>query len=491
MNAHSLRTAASTAHGPGAPPLELRDVFRIYREQDIETVALRGANLTVADGEFVAIVGRSGSGKSTLLHIAASLTMPSAGKTLVSGVDMTRLTEDERAEVRRQQVGIVFQQHNLIPFLTAQENVEVAMTEPHPTQRRARAIALLEQVGLGARLRHRPATLSGGEQQRAAIAVALANQPLLLLADEITGELDSVTADGIMRLLLDLNREEGMAIVLVTHNPAVAALAARRVQMADGMLLPWEAPAAESASAAPAAEAVGAAPRGEVIVRAGHLTKTYAGGLVALRDVSFAVRAGETLAIMGPSGCGKSTLLNLLGGLDRPSSGAVQINGQSLSEVSAAELATIRRRVIGVVFQAHNLLPTLTAWENVAVPLLLDGVAPETRHQRALALLERVGLKAEAEKLPDQMSGGQRQRVAIARSLAHRPRVLLADEPTGALDSENADLIARLLIEIAHEEKLALALVTHDPVVAAHCQRIMQLADGRQIEQVDRTEEYA
>jgi ABC-type lipoprotein export system ATPase subunit len=321
--------------------------------------------------------------------------------------------------------------------------------------------------------------------------VALANQPLLLLADEITGELDSVTADGIMRLLLDLNREEGMAIVLVTHNPAVAALAARRVQMADGMLLPWEAPAAESASAAPAAEAVGAAPRGEVIVRAGHLTKTYAGGLVALRDVSFAVRAGETLAIMGPSGCGKSTLLNLLGGLDRPSSGAVQINGQSLSEVSAAELATIRRRVIGVVFQAHNLLPTLTAWENVAVPLLLDGVAPETRHQRALALLERVGLKAEAEKLPDQMSGGQRQRVAIARSLAHRPRVLLADEPTGALDSENADLIARLLIEIAHEEKLALALVTHDPVVAAHCQRIMQLADGRQIEQVDRTEEYA
>ncbi|HZC08381.1 MAG TPA: ATP-binding cassette domain-containing protein [Ktedonobacterales bacterium] len=479
MTAHSLHAATSPAHKPGAPPLELRDVFRIYREQDIETVALRGANLTVAEGEFVAIVGRSGSGKSTLLHLAASLTLPSAGKTLVRGVDMIRLTEDERAAARRQHLGIVFQQNNLIPFLTARENVEVAMIEPDPAKRRAHATALLERVGLGARLRHRPATLSGGEQQRVAIAVALANQPTLLLADEITGELDSATADGVMRLLLDLNREQGMAIVLVTHNPAVAALASRRVQMSDGLLLPWEAPMGAEASVAASDSAT--ASEGEVIVRANQLTKAYAGGLVALHAVSVSVRAGETLAVMGPSGCGKSTLLNLLGGLDRPSSGVVWINGQTLGKVNAEQLATMRRRTIGVVFQAHNLLPTLTAWENVAVPLLLDGVASAERRARALALLARVGLEAEAEKLPDQMSGGQRQRVAIARSLAHHPRVLLADEPTGALDSENADLIAGLLIEIAQEERIALILVTHDPVVAARCRRIMRLADGRQV----------
>ena len=465
-----------------APALELRDLFKIYREGAIETVALRGADLTVAPGEFVAIVGPSGSGKSTLLGLAAGLATPSAGRVLIAGRDLAALSEEDRADLRHRRVGLVLQRDNLLPFLSIQENVILALAAGG--DRRQQATALLARVGLDDRLDHRPGQLSGGEQQRAAIAVALANDPVLLLADELTGELDSATAEGVMQLLAELNRERGTAIVLVTHNLDLAARAGRAVQMTDGLLTPFDTAAALAAQRAErrVAGTTGAPATGAAVLAASGLTRRYPGGVQALRGVDLLVRAGESLAIMGPSGCGKSTLLHLLGGLDRPTAGTVTLAGRPLSTLSGGALALRRRREIGFIFQAHNLLSTLTATENVALPLVLDGIPEGERLARALSLLEAVGLRDQADQLPDQLSGGQRQRVAIARALAPRPQLLLADEPTGSLDSASAARVATLLTTLARDEGLALVLVTHEPGVAARCDRVLRLRDGRPLE---------
>lgn len=214
----------------------IRDVFKIYKEGDVETVALRGINLSVAQGEFVAITGRSGSGKSTLLSLLGGLAVPSAGRLIIQGSDLARLNEGQRAAFRREHIGIVFQADNLIPFLTARENVALPMNLAGVHNARAQAKILLREVGLGERLNHRPNQLSGGERQRVAIAVALANEPELLLSDELTGELDSATADSIMNLLKTLNTTRGLTLIVVTYNPIVARRSQRQVHILDGQL---------------------------------------------------------------------------------------------------------------------------------------------------------------------------------------------------------------------------------------------------------------
>jgi len=221
--------------------LLLQDLYKIYKEGNIETVALREARLKVQPGEFIAITGRSGAGKSTLLHIIGGLTEPSAGRVVIDGTDIARLSERERAAFRRDHIGIVFQADNLIPFLSALENVLLSMQLARRKDAAARARSLLAEVGLSERMRHKPAMLSGGERQRVAIAVALANEPQLLLADELTGELDSATADHVMELLADLNKRHGLTLIVVTHNKLVAARAHRQVRIADGQLFESEA----------------------------------------------------------------------------------------------------------------------------------------------------------------------------------------------------------------------------------------------------------
>jgi len=220
--------------------LQLHDLYKIYKEGDIETVALRGARLAVQPGEFVAITGRSGAGKSTLLSLVGGLATPSAGRIVIEGVDLARLSESERAAFRRRKLGIVYQADNLIPFLSALENVMLPMQLARRKDAGKRARALLNEVGLGQRMQHRPAMLSGGERQRVAIAVALANEPALLLADELTGELDSATADKVMDLLAALNAERQLTLLVVTHNRQVAARARRQVLIADGQLIEME-----------------------------------------------------------------------------------------------------------------------------------------------------------------------------------------------------------------------------------------------------------
>lgn len=210
------------------------------------------------------------------------------------------------------------------------------------------------------------------------------------------------------------------------------------------------------------------------------VTKSYGAAEEApvLRGVDLAVRAGESVAIVGPSGCGKSTLLNILGTLDRPTSGKVFLGGRDVSGLGEVELSRLRAREVGFVFQLHHLLPQLTVLENVLVPALVAEGA-RAAEERARRLLDRVGLSHRLGYRPGQLSGGECQRAAVARALVNRPRLLLADEPTGSLDGKAAEGVADLLFELNREEGVALVVVTHAPGLAARADRGLELREGR------------
>jgi putative ABC transport system ATP-binding protein len=221
------------------------------------------------------------------------------------------------------------------------------------------------------------------------------------------------------------------------------------------------------------------------MLRARGLRKEYgreAGLVRAVDAVDLDVAPGETVAVMGPSGCGKSTLLHLLGGLDRPSAGELHLAGQRIDQLGEKALARLRRDAIGFVFQAFHLMDELTAVENVELPALLAGKSPRAARRRAACLLERVGLADRARFLPSALSGGQRQRVAIARALANEPLVVLADEPTGNLDSE-ATLEVLRLFESLHEAGQTLVIVTHDSRIAATADRLISMRDGALVDE--------
>ncbi len=201
--------------------------------------------------------------------------------------------------------------------------------------------------------------------------------------------------------------------------------------------------------------------------------------VVALGDVDISIQKGEFVAIVGPSGCGKSTLLNLLGGLDQPTNGKVLLDGQDLADFSEEQLASLRRQKLGFIFQRHDLFPVLTARENIEFPLLLGGKILAERTKRADELLNQIGLLDKANHLPDELSGGQQQRVGIARALANDPLILLADEPTGNLDSATSTEIVNILIELTRNQGLTLVMVTHDLEVADKADRKLFLRDGR------------
>ncbi|HEX3428330.1 MAG TPA: ABC transporter ATP-binding protein [Candidatus Limnocylindrales bacterium] len=230
------------ATGPSLPVADdavfrLSDVIRVYREADVETIALRGVDLTVERGELVAIMGRSGSGKSTLLNLLAGSDRPTAGRVLFLGRDLATMDDAARAAVRGREIGIVYQSQNLAPMLSLLENVRLAAWLAGRPIDGAAARSALERVGLGHRAGHRPAQLSGGEQQRAALTCVLAGRPTVLLADEITGELDSESAGVVLQILQDVHAAEGTTIVLVTHDDAVAGRADRIVELRDGRIV--------------------------------------------------------------------------------------------------------------------------------------------------------------------------------------------------------------------------------------------------------------
>jgi putative ABC transport system ATP-binding protein len=220
------------------PLISTRDLRKVYRVGEVDVHALRGANLDVPHGEFLAVVGPSGSGKSTLFHILGGLTPPTSGAVCIDGQDLRQMSESERTLLRRTRVGFVFQKYNLLPTLTARDNIEIARHIAHkngPPDPQFEEI--LRLLGIAERMRHKPRALSGGEQQRVAIARAIVNRPAILLADEPTGNLDTENSNTVLSVLRDLNARLGQTILMITHNPEAAAYAHRTVKMRDGRIL--------------------------------------------------------------------------------------------------------------------------------------------------------------------------------------------------------------------------------------------------------------
>jgi putative ABC transport system ATP-binding protein len=498
---------------------ELHDVVKSYGDGGAAVRALDGINLSINPGEFVVIEGPSGSGKSTLLQMLGALDRPTAGAVYYEGTDLASMPDSKLAALRLRTFGFVFQQFNLVPTLTAVENIEAALAPLNGSRRKKkdRALRLLNGVGLADRADHLPSQLSGGEQQRVAIARALSKSPRVILADEPTGNLDTRTGSEIMAILRRLSRENGQTVVLITHDPEIAARAPRVVRVRDGRDV-------ADASGRELIEAAGALPTRpslppivthtpvlqqpqpapvqpspttdkwvptattprwttDPLLHAEGVVKHYVSieseeDVVGIDGVSLIVHEGEFVAITGPSGSGKTTLLNCLSGLDRIDRGRVLICGHTVHDMSDKEQSHLRSEVMGFIFQNWNLVPVFSAVENVELPLLLNGKKPDEARKQALLTLDRIGLGHRVHHHPNALSGGEQQRVAIARALAASPALVWADEPTGNLDSATAESVMKLLREL-NDDGLAIVLVTHDESIAEQATRRLYIRDGK------------
>jgi len=448
--------------------------------------AVDGVSFTFTEQQFITIIGPSGSGKSTLLYLLGGLDRATGGRLLIDGVDVTRLSERQEHEFRRKKLGFVFQSFHLVPHLTALENVMLPMQlagEQSQAQMRERARRLLLELGISED-RHRfvPGRLSGGQKQRVAIARALANDPQVILADEPTGNLDVYHGRLIIQLLKRL-AEQGKTVIVVTHDRSVTWLADVRLEMEDGKLRPMPQYVGRSpATSAPARPASPAEERA-VTVSAEELSRyfKYQGGLVkAVDGASFTFTEQQFVTITGPSGSGKTTLLYLLGGLDKATKGTLLVDGVNMRRLSGRKENRLRRRKLGFVFQSFHLVPNLTALENVMLPMQLAGGRSRTQMRtRAHDLLLEVGISEDRHHhKPGELSGGQQQRVALARALANDPKIILADEPTGNLDSYSSKLVIRLLKSFAEQGKTVI-VVTHDGSIAKLADLRVRLVDGR------------
>jgi ABC-type lipoprotein export system ATPase subunit len=478
-------------------------LIRIHPTPGGQVAALRGLDITIGAGEVAAVIGPSGSGKSSLLRLIAGLDRPSAGRLVVLGQDLTDASDRELDSHRRDRIGVVEQHYRraLSPYLRVKDAIGLPLAlRGVPAAERGRRVAeLLERIGLpdrGDAFRHE---LSGGEQQRIAFAVALATRPPLLLADEPTGELDATTATTILDVLRDLVRAEGSTCVVVTHDELVERVADRVIHLADGRAIAervggpgtpsvqvrdaqgWLAPPLpEPSTPLSAAARPDDGSDAVVLDRAARRYGTGSTSMLGLPPTSVAFRAGRFHVVTGPSGSGKSTLLRLVSGLDRPSEGRVVTLGTDLATVDRDGLARFRAARIGIVDQVRDLVPFLTASENVELGLAIRGVDPDEARHRAVEALEGVGLGDHLDRAPDGLSAGERLRVALARALAARPDLLILDEPTAALDRAGARTIARVLAGL--DEGVTVLATTHDPALieAASDRLDLVAASGRE-----------
>jgi peptide/nickel transport system ATP-binding protein len=476
------------------------DLFRIYG--DGGAVALQGLTMAVQPAEVVVVFGPSGSGKSTLLRILAGLDTPSAGTVTVFGEDLRELRGRGLRDYRSRVLGYLDQHYSsaLAPELSALELVALqpALLGAGRAERLRCAAELLERVGLADRRDAHPHELSGGEQQRVALAAAVAHRPRLLIADEPTGELDAANAAAAYALIGELAREQQATTIVVSHDSQAATIADRVLHIRDGRV------SAESASerghaeeivlarggwlrvpeellrltgvesratarvedggivlsplSPPAARAEGPpaparAEAGALVAEVRALRKSY-GSRRVLDDVEASFAGGRLTAVSGPSGSGKTTLVHLLAGLDAPDAGEVRVLGRAPDEA-------LRRREIAFVAQDAQLIPFLTARENVELALELR----QADRAAAGEALVAVGLGELADEQVSRLSTGERQRVALARAIAPRPRLLLADEPTARLDEANARTIGALFAQLAAETGAAIVCATHDPAL--------------------------
>jgi ABC-type lipoprotein export system ATPase subunit len=489
--------------------IQLQAVTKTYQTGGDPFVALNNVNLEIRQGEFLGITGKSGAGKTTLLNMIAGVSKLTSGsilfhwvgkETSTPSVPIHTLDEDKLARWRGEHLGIIYQSFELMPTLNLLENVMLppdflGSYQPVPTQKRA--LELLEMVELAEHAYKIPAHISGGQKQRVAIARALVNDPHVIIADEPTGNLDSVTAETILQIFERLVAQ-GKTIVMVTHDVSFAPRFTRRFQIVDGVvsssgLEPPLQAAAVKTRAMQALYAAGAiaspqpaAPSTPVIVLR-NVEKVYenaAGKSHALKNINLQLSSGQFISIVGKSGCGKSTLLNMITGIDHPSTGDVVISSEHIYRMSESKRALWRGKNMGVVFQFFQLLPTLTLLENTMLPMDYCNLYPfNERPERAMELLKMVGLEDQAHKLPTAVSSGQQQCAAIARALATDPPIILADEPTGNLDSRSAEIVLQLFERLANQGKTIL-IVTHDPSITQRTDQTIILSDGEIIDPI-------
>lgn len=495
--------------------IQMQDVVKIYSTGGIPFTALNNVNIDIRQGEFLGITGKSGAGKTTLLNMISGVSELTSGNILFHWVDsespapsipIHTLDEDKLAMWRGENLGIIYQSFELMPTLNLVENV---MLPPdflgvyQPLISKKRALELLELVEIADHVYKIPAHISGGQKQRVAIARALVNDPHLIIADEPTGNLDSITAETIFQIFEKLV-EQGKTIVMVTHDESFVPRFSRHLRIADGVvtnrpdngsglidkpptpinLEKQHSPSIlhpereRTSKSALQQEEVPA-----IVLR--NVKKVYenaAGKFIALKSVNLQLNYGQFISIVGKSGCGKSTLLNMITGIDRPTAGDVIINNDHIYKMSESQRALWRGRNMGVVFQFFQLLPTLTLLENTMLPMDYCKLYPfRERPDRAMELLKMVGLEEQAHKLPTAVSSGQQQSAAIARALATDPSIILADEPTGNLDSRAADNVLNLFESLAKHGKTIL-IVTHDPSITQRTDQTIILSDGEIID---------
>jgi ABC-type lipoprotein export system ATPase subunit len=508
--------------------LEARHLSKVYQTGAGGFCALKDIDLQVLPGEFLGVVGKSGAGKTTLLNMLSGVSTISSGEVLfhrngngsAEAVSLGALNEDQLAEWRGQNVGIVYQSFELLPQLDLVDNIMIPQDfcgRYRPQVSYPRALELLELVELSEHAYKLPAHVSGGQKQRVAIARALVNDPPLILADEPTGNLDTATAETIFQLFERLI-EAGKTILMVTHDSSLAARCSRTLYISDGAISAdrrktprttggdfssvsgktqalletgdrQASPLPETAltDAAEPGDARRTDQPSQVAITLRDVAKTYvnaAGSFTALKRINLQMNYGQFVSIVGKSGSGKSTLLNMLTGIDHPSSGQVIIGGQDIYKMSESQRALWRGHNMGIVFQFFQLLPTLTLLENTMLPMDYCNAFPVSeRPQRALELLKMVGLEEQAHKLPAMVSSGQQQSAAIARALATDPPIIVADEPTGNLDSRSAAAIIQLFQRLADLGKTIL-IVTHDPSITRRTEQTVILSDGEIIDEV-------
>lgn len=498
---------------------QIQDVVKIYNTGAGGFTALKGVSFDVQKGEFLGVVGKSGAGKTTLLNMLSGVSEITSGNVLFTPqtqnikngdgklLSIGEMSQDELSTWRGENMGIVYQSFELLPQLDLVDNIMLPQEfagQYHAGVSRERALALLDIVELSEHANKLPAHISGGQKQRVAIARALVNDPSVIVADEPTGSLDSVTADVIFNIFAKLV-EQGKTVIMVTHDMDLAERFSRTLLISDGELV-------DELHHGPEDDAVEDDSDEQVIADNGHtgpllanletgakhdtskpavslkqVVKTYvnaAGSFTALKGVDLEIEYGQFVAIVGKSGSGKSTLLNMLTGIDHPTSGLVEMGGEDIYSLSESKRALWRGRNVGIVFQFFQLLPTLTLLENTILPMDYCDIYPyNERPKRAMELLKMVGLEDHIHDLPANVSNGQQQAAAIARSIATDPSIIVADEPTGNLDSRSADVVIRVFQELADLGKTIL-LVTHDPSLTSRVNRTVIISDGEIIEPI-------
>ncbi len=440
--------------------IEAKGLSKIYRRGRENIQALEGIDLSIIKGEFVAIVGPSGSGKTTLLNLLGCLDSASLGSLRINDIEITGLKESNLVKLRREYMGFVFQQFFLLPTLTVRENIELPLLFSKKKIDNSRIESILKKIGLKERVHHLPSQLSGGEMQRVAIGRALINEPRIIFADEPTGNLDFATGKKIFHLFHELSRQEGITVVLVTHNLKLADMTNRVIRLVDGRI-------SHDHQQDKARNPPNFLPETWGTIKTEGLEKSYRWKKSAIKiisDVSFAIKPGESLLIEGASGSGKTTLLNLIGTLTRPSRGKIRIDGTDISHLPDHFLTPLRRDKIGFIFQQFNLLSGFTVAQNVMIPLIPLGLREKERKKRVFEILEKLGLEEKIDLMVNEISGGEQQRVAIARALINHPEIILADEPTSNLDRKNALVVLEILRELKEAGK-TIVIASHDPLV--------------------------